>query len=232
MIGPLLQRMILMLLLFLCSLLIIACDQQEKVQIKEVVAAVPEYEGTVIAVGDSLTAGLGVEENEAYPALLEKKLQENGYNWRVINGGISGETSSGTLARIKWILKQQPDVVILETGANDGLRGIPTSFVRENISKAIQALQEGNVTVVLAGMQMIQNLGANYTKDFAAIYPAIATEQQCIFIPFFLKNIAGEPTRNQDDSIHPNKQGHSILVETVYPYVLEAVRAVKLGKNR
>lgn len=181
------------------------------------------YDGTIIAVGDSLTAGLGVAEQEAWPALLEKQLQQEGYNWQVINGGISGETSSGTLRRIKWILAQGPEIVILETGANDGLRGIPITTVRENISEAVQMLQAGGVTVVLAGMQIIQNLGPEYTEAFAEIYPEIAEKQDTILIPFLLENVGGVAALNQADAIHPNAEGHAVIARTVYPYAVQAI---------
>jgi len=183
------------------------------------------YDGTIIALGDSLTAGMGVAEEEAYPALLEEKLQQNGYNWQVINAGISGETSSGALARINWIIAQQPDIVILETGANDGMRGIPTGLIRENISRAVYLLKEAGVEVVLAGMQMLQNLGPVYTKQFAEVYPAVAEEQEVVLIPFFLEQVAGDPSLNLEDFIHPTPAGHLIVAQTVYPYVLKAIKA-------
>lgn len=213
------------LILLLCILFLPGCDQQETQSKAEERAAVSAYKGTIIAVGDSLTAGLGVMEYEAWPALIEQKLQKNGQHWQVINAGISGETSSGLLSRIKWTVAQKPEIVILETGANDGFRGIPTSLVRKNISEAVRILQEGNVTVVLAGMQIVQNLGAEYTGEFAAIYPSVAREQGCILIPFFLQQVAGEAALNQGDTIHPNEQGHRIVAETVYPYVLQAMQA-------
>jgi acyl-CoA thioesterase-1 len=168
---------------------------------------------------------MGVAEEEAYPALLEDKLQQNGYNWQVINAGISGETSSGALARINWIIAQQPDIVILETGANDGMRGIPTGLIRENISRTVYLLKEAGVEVVLAGMQMLQNLGPIYTKQFAAVYPAVAEEQEVILIPFFLEQVAGNPALNLEDFIHPTPAGHRIIAQTVYPFVLKAIKA-------
>ncbi|MCL7489125.1 MAG: arylesterase [Desulfobulbaceae bacterium] len=212
------------LLLLLASLLFLSCDRNEPTPPAEETKAAPQYEGTIIAVGDSLTAGLGVAEAAAWPALLEDKLRQNGYNWQVINAGISGETSSGAFSRIKWITAQKPDIVILSTGANDGLRGIPVPVIKENISKAVQMLREENIIVVLAGMQIVRNLGPDYTSAFADIYPAVAQEQECILIPFLLRNVAGEPALNQADTIHPNEEGHKIIVETVYPFILKAVR--------
>jgi acyl-CoA thioesterase-1 len=185
------------------------------------------YEGTIVALGNSLTAGLGVAQKEAYPALLEEQLQKNGYNWQVINGGISGETSSGALSRINWIIAREPDIVILETGANDGMRGIPPGVIRENISRAVKLLQEAGIEVVLAGMQMLQNLGPAYTKEFAAVYPAVAEERQVILIPFFLEQVAGDPALNLPDGIHPAPEGQRLVMQTVFPFVLEAIGKVR-----
>jgi len=169
---------------------------------------VPDYEGKIVALGDSLTAGLNVIPSEAYPALIEKKLREKGYSFEVINAGISGETSSGALSRIKWILTQEPDMVILETGANDGLRGIDPELTRKNIDSIIQILKQNNVTVVLAGMKMVSNLGKVFTSAFAKIYPEVARTHGIILIPFFLDGVAGEPVLNQEDGIHPNASGY------------------------
>jgi acyl-CoA thioesterase I len=183
----------------------------------------PAYEGTIAAVGDSLTAGLGVNEEEAYPALLERKLREKGYPWRVINAGISGETSSGVLSRLAWVLKLRPDIVILETGANDGLRGIDPKVTKRNIDEAVRILQENKVIVVLAGMRMVSNLGQEYLAAFASIYPAVAAKRGLLLVPFFLKGVAGDPALNQADGIHPTGEGYRIVTETVYPYALKAI---------
>lgn len=213
------------LLLYLLFILVLSgCEAQEKPS-----GATPQpparvYEGTIIALGDSLTAGRGVAEGEAYPAVLEAILQQGGYNWQVINAGISGETSSGALTRIEWIIAQKPDIVILETGANDGMRGIPVRVVRENISQAVQLLKAANIEVVLAGMQMLQNLGPEYTKQFKAVYPDVAEKHGVILIPFFLEQVAGTPSLNLPDFIHPNPEGHRIVAQTVYPFVVKAIQ--------
>jgi acyl-CoA thioesterase-1 len=205
------------------------CDQPKKVPVPTEDTSVqqPKFSGTLIAVGDSLTAGLGVAETEAWPFLLQNLLQEKGYNWQIINAGVSGETSTGALARIKWILAQKPDIVILETGANDGLRGIPVDVIEKNITQAIRMLQEQGTTVILAGMQIVQNLGPEYTKQFAEIYPVAAEQTGCLLIPFFLQDVAGEPMLNQEDTIHPNEKGHIVIADTVLPYVLEAIQQIK-----
>lgn len=180
--------------------------------------------GTIVAVGDSLTAGYGVAETEAYPAQLGRKLNENGYRWNVINAGISGETSTGALARVDWILKLDPDIVILETGANDGLRGQDPELTRRNIEKIVTTLESKGVVVVLAGMHMLTNLGPDYTRKYAAIYQKVAKEHNLILIPFFLDKVAGEDGLNISDGIHPNGKGYTIVTENVYPYVLRAIK--------
>jgi acyl-CoA thioesterase I len=190
----------------------------------------PPTEGTIVAVGDSLTAGFGLKHSEAYPAQLEKKLNQAGYHWKVVNAGISGETSSGTMSRINWILKLKPDIVILEIGANDGLRGLDPQMVRRNIDKIVTTLQHQGVVVVLVGMQMLRNLGTAYTSQFVAIYPKIAKEHSLIFEPFFLKGVAGDPNLNQADGIHPIGKGYRIVTDNIYPYVVQAIEK-KRGKK-
>ncbi len=187
----------------------------------------PEYDGIIAAVGDSLTEGLGVDEEFAYPALLEKKLQDAGYRYRVINAGISGETSSATLARIKWILTLKPDIVILVIGANDGFRGIDPELIKTNILTIIRALKEKNVTVLLGGMQMAQNLGKEYISAFENIYPLVAREENVGLIPFFLTGVAANPKLNQADGIHPTAEGYRVVADHIFPYVIEAIKAHK-----
>ncbi len=181
-------------------------------------------EGTIVAFGNSLTRGYGVPEKDAYPAQLERKLRSQGYPFRVVNAGINGETSSGALSRAKWILSLEPDIVILETGANDGFRGIKPEVVEKNIDEMARIFKEHRATVVLAGMQMLSNLGAEYTGAFKRIYPAVAEKQGVILIPFFLAGVAGEPALNLSDGVHPTAAGYRIVTETVFPYVVEAIK--------
>jgi acyl-CoA thioesterase-1 len=185
----------------------------------------PDYEGTIVAVGDSLTEGLGVEEELAYPAVLEEKLRARGYPYQVVNAGISGETSSGTLARIKWTLTLNPDIVILVIGANDGFRGIDPDLIRTNIHKIVKELKGNNVIVVLGAMQIVQNLGKDYTTAFAKIYPEIARSENIIFTPFFLKGVAANRKLNQADGIHPTAEGYQVIVDNIIPFVVEAIEA-------
>ena len=194
-------------------------------------AEVANNEGTIVAVGDSLTEGLGVAEESAYPALLENNLRAQGYHYRVINAGISGETSSGTLARVKWILTLKPDIVILVTGSNDGLRGLDPGLIKTNINNIIKALKENNVIVVLGGMRIVQNLGEEYTTAFAKIYPEIAEIQQVILTPFFLEGVAAVPALNQADGIHPTAEGYHIIVDNLIPHVIEAIKTYRATKK-
>jgi acyl-CoA thioesterase-1 len=178
---------------------------------------------TIVAVGDSLTAGYGVDEGDAYPALLEEKLQADGYNYKVVNAGVSGETSSGTLSRMEWILTLEPDIVVLETGANDGLRGIDTEVAEKNISEILQLLKDKDVVVVLTGMKMVWNLGPAYVAQFNRIYPKLAKEFDVVYMPFFLEGVATKGNLNQGDGIHPNAQGYQIITGNIYPYVEQAI---------
>jgi len=187
----------------------------------------PDYEGTIVAVGDSLTEGLGVAEEFAYPALLEKKLRLDGYHYRVINAGVSGETSSGTLARIKWVLTLKPDIVILVIGANDGFRGIDPELIKTNILSIVRAFKEKKVSVLLGGMQMGQNLGKEYVTAFEKIYPLVAREENVGLVPFFLTGVAANPNLNQADGIHPTAEGYRVVVEHIFPYVIEVIEAHK-----
>lgn len=178
----------------------------------------------IVAMGDSLTEGLGVNMEDAYPAQLERKLQAEGYNYTVINAGVSGETTSGALARVNWVLTLKPKLVILATGGNDSLRAIDPALTKENIRQLVQTFQDAGVPVVLAGMQTVQNLGDEYATAFRAIYPAVAEEYDLTLIPFFLEGVAGDPKLNQQDFIHPTAEGYKIVVETIYPYVVQGIK--------
>jgi acyl-CoA thioesterase-1 len=185
----------------------------------------PLSEGTIVAVGDSLTAGLGLDESQAYPALLEKRLNSDGYQMKVINAGFSGETSSGTLSRIQWVLSTlKPDIIILETGANDGLRGVDPNLLRNNLDQIVSTIKTNQIDVILAGMKMFPNLGPDYTPAFSKVYPEIAQKHKITLIPFFLEGVAGQIQFNQRDGIHPNPEGTLRIVDHIYPYVLESVK--------
>jgi acyl-CoA thioesterase-1 len=197
---------------------------QPEANIDVVVPAVTAEPVTIVAMGDSLTEGFGLDDpTDAYPAQLERRLLADGYNVEVINAGNSGETSSGARTRVDWLLKLQPDIVILATGGNDGLRGIDPAVTQENLAEITARLQSEDVTVVLAGMEMVQNMGEAYTTAFRAAYPAVSEEYQTILVPFMLEGVAADPALNQPDFIHPTAAGYAIVVETIYPYVVEAL---------
>jgi acyl-CoA thioesterase-1 len=212
-------------IIFVASMLIYGCGEEATTSTEPQVEPAKKYEGTIVAVGDSLTEGLGVDEELAYPAVLERKLHDLGYPYQVINAGISGETSSGTLARIKWALTLNPDIVILVIGANDGFRGIDPDLIRDNIEKIVRELKAQDVTVVLGAMQIVQNLGRDYTTAFASIYPEVARSEAIILIPFFLAGVAANHQLNQADGIHPTAEGYQIIVDNITPYVIEAIKS-------
>jgi acyl-CoA thioesterase-1 len=169
----------------------------------------------IVAFGDSLTAGLGVQADESYPAQLQRRLDSLGYHYRVINAGVSGDTTAGGLRRVPWILNNKPELVILELGANDGLRGLPVDQTKSNIRQIIRQLQKAGTTVVLAGMKLPPNYGQDYTTSFEAMYQMLAKEYQLVLIPFFLEGVGGSSSLNQADGIHPTKEGYGIIVEQV-----------------
>jgi len=180
---------------------------------------------TIVAVGDSLTAGLGVDESAAYPAQLQRKLAGDGYYFNVVNAGVSGETSSGTLTRIEWVISTlKPDIIILETGANDGLRGIDPDILRKNLDRIVSVIRANNIEVLLSGMKILPNMGPEYSKAFARVYPEIAQKHAIPLIPFFLEGVAGDPRFNQPDRLHPTAKGYSRIVERIYPYVLNVIK--------
>jgi len=193
-------------------------------------AQAPPDEGLIVALGDSLTAGLGLNERDAWPAQLERRLRAAGLRWKVINAGISGETSSGARARLAWVLGLKPDIMVLETGANDGLRGIPTQVLQANLDSMLATLGENRVTTVLAGMQMLRNLGPSYTSAFARVYPDLALKHRAILIPFFLEGVAANPALNQSDGLHPTAEGYRVVTDLVYPRILDAIARVRAGR--
>ena len=181
----------------------------------------------IVAFGDSLTAGLGVATEDTYPARLQRRLDEQGLRYRVINAGVSGDTTAGGLRRVEWVLKSHPDMVILELGGNDGLRGLNVQETKANLEQIIQRCQEASVTVVLAGMKLPPNYGADYTKAFEAIYPALAKRYRVLLIPFFLDGVAGSASLNQADGIHPTSEGYRIITEKVLEQITPLLHARK-----
>lgn len=175
----------------------------------------PGGELVVVFLGDSLTAGYGVDEDEAFPMLVENQLREDGYSVRVINGGVSGDTTAGGLRRLSWLLRQEPDVLMVALGGNDGLRGLDLDDSESNLRLILEQAQAADVSVLLAGMLMPPNYGADYTDRFAAIYPRLAEDYSVAMIPFLLEGVAGDPELNQPDGIHPTAEGQKKVAEVV-----------------
>ncbi len=177
---------------------------------------------TIVFFGDSLTAGFGLEPEEAFPALIQGRIDEAGLLWRVVNAGLSGDTTAGGLRRLDWILRQKLDAIVIEMGGNDGLRGIPPEVTRANLQAMIDHIRARHprVIIVLAGMQVPANMGPDYTRAFAAIYPALAEKNGVSLIPFLLEGVGGVPGLNLPDGIHPTAQGHRIVAGTVAKVLL------------
>jgi acyl-CoA thioesterase-1 len=174
--------------------------------------------GVVLFLGTSLTAGYGIGAEHAYPALIQQKLDAAGYRLRVVNAGISGETSAGGLRRIDWSLQQPVRVLVLELGANDGLRGLSISSLRENLSEIIERTRKRypDAAIVIAGMEAPPNLGSAYTNEFRDVFRDLADEYDAALVPFLLEGVAAVPELNQDDGIHPNAEGQKRIAENVW----------------
>lgn len=182
----------------------------------------PTPKQNILFFGDSLTAGYGLSPEQAFPALVQKRLLSEGYTtYNVINAGLSGETSSGGLSRIDWILRQPVEVFILELGANDGLRGLPPEQTEKNLQAIIDKVRAKNpkVKIIIAGMMVPPNMGKVYTDKFQKVFPAIAKRNGAVFIPFILDKVAGIKNLNQSDGIHPTAEGHKIVAENVFKWL-------------
>jgi acyl-CoA thioesterase-1 len=180
----------------------------------------------VVVLGDSLAAGLSLEEEQAFPALVETALVEQGLEVEVVNAGVSGDTSAGGLRRLDWMLRQNPDIVVVELGANDGLRGLPVEETESNLRGIIQRSQQAGARVLLTGMQIPSNYGPEYTEGFTAVYPRLAEELDVALMPFLLDGVALDPDLNLPDRIHPNPAGHRIIAQNLLPYLEPLVRDV------
>ncbi len=191
----------------------------------------------ILFVGTSLTAGLGLEPDSAYPMLIQRKIDSAGLRFDVVNAGVSGETSSGLLDRLDWLLRGQFAVMVLETGANDGLRGIAPSVVRSNLDAAIAKIKakRPDAHLMLVQMEALPNLGPKYAADFHAVYPAVAKEQGVPLMPFLLTDVAGRRELNQADGVHPNYRGERIVADNVWKAlrpVLDSIHRWAMGDGR
>ena len=172
---------------------------------------------TILFLGDSLTEGYGVSRENAYPKIIEKKLiEDKSEELKILNGSISGSTSASAFKRLRFFLKAKPDILILALGANDGLRGVNTQTTYQNLKKVIELAIENKIKVLLCGVRVPPNYGANYEKKFVAIFTRLQKEFNLPFVPRILEGVAGVPELNQADGIHPNEKGHEVLAETVY----------------
>lgn len=205
------NRMIPLTLLFL-----LACDRGSAVQNPPAAPVAIQARHTVAFLGDSLTAGLGLPESQAYPALIQARLSREGRSWKVLNAGVSGDTTAGGLARLDWLYKQKVDVLVVALGANDGLRGLPLKETEANLRAILRRGRKEGSRRVLVGMQMPENLGPEYRKGFAALFPKVAKEEGVPLIPFLLEGVALDPNLNQTDGIHPNEAGARKVAETVW----------------
>jgi acyl-CoA thioesterase-1 len=178
--------------------------------------AAPPARPKIVALGDSITAGYGLLESAAYPALLQQHIDREGYNFEVMNAGVSGDTSAGGLRRLDWALDGDVRVLILELGANDGLRGLSIAEMTQNLSTIIQRAKQKNIVVILAGMEAPPNYGPEYTQGFRTAFRNVAQRERVLLIPFLLDKVAGRPTLNQADGIHPNPEGAKIVADTVW----------------
>jgi len=172
----------------------------------------------ILFLGDSLTAGYGLDPDEAFPALIQRRLDEAGLRFRVVNAGVSGETSAGALRRLDWLLKQPVAVLVLETGANDSLRGQDPETTRQNIQAVLDRVrsQSPPPKVVLVGMEALPNYGESYRRRFRALYPELAKKNETALVPFLLEGVAGIPALNLADGVHPNAEGHKLVADTVW----------------
>ena len=186
---------------------------------------VKEKNFSILILGDSLTEGYGVAAEQAFPSLLEKKLNtefssDNNCTFKVINAGISGSTTSGGVSRIDWLLKSQPNFLIIALGGNDGLRGVPIGETKKNLEKIILAAQNKKIPTILAGMKIPPNYGIEYTQKFADLYITLSQTKKVPLIPFLLEGVGGVPSLNLPDRIHPNAEGHQKISETVFNFLI------------
>lgn len=210
------------LLIFCYFLIAVSCketsDQKTDEKYNSTEAAVDENNPIILFFGNSLTAGMGLDPNEAFPALIQKKIDSLGYKYTVVNAGLSGDTTASGKNRLGWAMSKDVEIMILELGANDGLRGIPLSETKANLEEMISTAREKNpdIRIILAGMQIPPNMGPEYTSEFRNLYPQLAAENTVELIPFLLQNVAGIPELNQNDGIHPTEEGQKILANNVW----------------
>ncbi len=187
-------------------------------------------ERVIVAFGDSLTAGLGVPAEQSYPSRLAERLTAEGYAYRVVNAGVSGDTTAGGLRRVDWALRLKPEIIILELGANDALRGQGLAAVRANVDQLVARFQAAGAQVLVAGMRLPPNYGPRYGGEFQRIFEEVARRRGAALMPFFLEGVAGVPRLNQADGIHPTAAGYAVVVDRLWPH-LRPLLAPKTGRS-
>lgn len=213
------------LLLVATTFFTFSCNQKQETEKKVTSTAdkKPEKQKkkNILFYGNSLTAGYGLDEDESFPSLIQNKIDSLNLNYRVINGGLSGETTASGLSRLDWFLEDRPEVFILELGGNDGLRGIPLAETRKNLNAIISSVSSRfpATKILLAGMQIPPNMGQEYAEEFRKMYAEIATKQEVEMIPFLLEGVAGNPDLNLPDGIHPTSEGQKIVAQTVWKHL-------------
>jgi acyl-CoA thioesterase-1 len=221
----------LILLLSITSLCLISCNSEKKELAKIQVeitdsSTVQADQKIILFFGNSLTAGYGIDQEDAFAGLTQLRIDSLGLDYKVINGGLSGETTAGGLSRLDWFLEDKPDIFVLELGGNDGLRGIALTETKSNLLAMVDKVRAKfpETKIILAGMQIPPNMGQEYSNEFKEIYPAVAKEKNVTLIPFLLENVGGIPELNLPDGIHPTEQGHKIVLETIWPYILSQLK--------
>ncbi len=189
------------------------------------------WSATIVCLGDSLTAGRGLSEDDAYPMLVQDLAKADGLDWRVVNAGVSGDTTAGGLRRVEWVLKAKPDVVLIALGGNDGLRGLPLETTRANLTAIVERISARKVSVCLAGMMLPVNYGEEYRTGFAGLFPRIATEKHIALMPFLLVGVGGKPELNQADGIHPTSDGQKIIAANVYAFLKTVLAGAPAAKQ-
>ena len=198
------------------------------------IAAAAPSPRIVLFLGNSITAGYGLELSQAYPALIQQRINKVGFNFKVINAGQSGDTSAGGLARMDWLLKNKIDVLVLELGGNDGLRGLPVEVIRKNLQAIIDRArkQYSQIKIVVAGMKMPPNMGGQYSREFEAMFAALAKKNNAVLIPFILEGVGGVRQMNLPDGIHPTAGGHEIVAENVWTVLAPVLRSIESPMTR
>jgi acyl-CoA thioesterase-1 len=216
----------LIIILLISSFGLISCSSEKKEKSKSQVeeskaSTVQSDQKIILFYGNSLTAGYGIDADDAFPGLTQSRIDSLGLDYKVINGGLSGETTAGGLSRLDWFLEDQPEIFILELGGNDGLRGIALTETKSNLLAMIDKVRAKfpDTKIILAGMQIPPNMGQEYSNEFKEIFPAVAEAKNVTLIPFLLENVGGVPEMNLPDGIHPTEEGHQIVFETIWPYL-------------